>query len=73
MNKAERQKIRENSIKKMYQVQMDFYKGKMVDYYDVINQDKTSIPSFELAEKIVKEHEKNGRFNQYGDLIKEVN
>lgn len=68
MNKIERQKIRENSIKKMYSVQMDFYKSKMADYYDVVNQGKPSIPSFKLAERIVSEYEKNGRFNQYGDL-----
>ncbi len=72
MNKNQRQKIREDSIKKMYQVQMDYYKSKMTDYYEVITQGKPSIPPFELAKKFVSEYEKNGRFNKYGDLIKGV-
>lgn len=67
-----RKMIRENSIKKMYQVQMDYYKQRMTDYYDVINQGKPSIPSFKLAERIVEEHQRNGRFNEYGDLIANV-
>lgn len=69
MNKTERQKIRENSIKRMYAVQIDSYKERMTDYYDTINQGKKNvIPSFQLAERIVEEQQRNGRFNQYGDL-----
>lgn len=68
-----RKMIRENSIKKMYSVQIDYYKDKMTDYYDTINQGKTNvIPSFQLAERIVEEQQRNGRFNQYGDLIANV-
>ena len=65
--------IRENSIKKMYSVQIDSYKERMTDYYDTINQGKRNvIPSFQLAERIVEEQQRNGRFNQYGDLIANV-
>lgn len=68
-----RKMIRENSIKKMYSVQIDYYKDKMTDYYDTINQGKRNvIPSFQLAERIVEEQQRNGRFNQYGDLIANV-
>jgi len=64
---------RENSIKKMYSVQIDYYKDKMTDYYDTINQGKKNvIPSFQLAERIVEEQQRRGRFNQYGDLIANV-
>lgn len=68
-----RKMIRENSIKKMYSVQMDSYIERMTDYYDTINQGKRNvIPSFQLAERIVEEQQRNGRFNQYGDLIANV-
>lgn len=68
-----RKMIRENSIKKMYSVQIDSYKERMTDYYDTINQGKRNvIPSFQLAERIVEEQQRNGRFNQYGDLIANV-
>ena len=68
-----RKAIRENSIKKMYSVQIDSYKERMTDYYDTINQGKRNvIPSFQLAERIVEEQQRNGRFNQYGDLIANV-
>lgn len=68
-----RKAIRENSIRKMYSVQIDYYKERMTDYYDTINQGKRNvIPSFQLAERIVEEQQRNGRFNQYGDLIANV-
>lgn len=68
-----RKAIRENSIRKMYSVQIDSYKERMTDYYDTINQGKRNvIPSFQLAERIVEEQQRNGRFNQYGDLIANV-
>ena len=68
-----RKMIRENSIKKMYSVQIDSYKERMTDYYDTINQGKRNvIPSFQLADRLVEEQQRNGRFNQYGDLIANV-
>ena len=68
-----RKAIRENSIRKMYSVQIDSYKERMTDYYDTINQGKRNvIPSFQLAERIVEEQQRNGRFNHYGDLIANV-
>ena len=68
-----RKAIRENSIRKMYSVQIDSYKERMTDYFDTINQGKRNvIPSFQLAERIVEEQQRNGRFNQYGDLIANV-
>ena len=65
-----RKATRENAIKKMYSVQIDSYIERMTDYYDTINQGKTNvIPSFQLAERIVHEQQRRGRFNQYGDLV----